>query len=223
MTSEFDHVFICASAGAPEADRLVEFGLTEGTRNAHPGQGTANRRFFFHNAMLELLWVQDAAEAQSELVRPTRLWERWAGRSGGACPLALCFRPKSQHAGKPPFPTWEYHPVYLPETQSFGVATNADVLTEPMLCYLAFGRRPDSFPAANRQPMEHSAGLREIARVELVSPHAGAPSPELRAVIRAGLARLRSGAMYLVELGFDGEVEGRQADFRPALPLVLFW
>src|SRR5881409_435232 len=107
MASELDHLFICASIGAPEADRLVAFGLTEGTPNAHPGQGTANRRFFFHNAMLELLWVQDAAEAQSELVRPTRLWERWAGRSGGACPLALCFRPKSQHAGKPPFPTWE--------------------------------------------------------------------------------------------------------------------
>ena len=28
--SELDHVFICASIGAPEADRLVEFGLTEG-------------------------------------------------------------------------------------------------------------------------------------------------------------------------------------------------
>ena len=98
-TSELDHVFICASIGAPEADRLVEFGLTEGTRNAHPGQGTANRRFFFHNAMLELLWVHDAAEAQSELVRPTRLWERWAGRSGGACPLALCFRPRAHQAG----------------------------------------------------------------------------------------------------------------------------
>jgi hypothetical protein len=33
--------------------------LTEGTPNIHPGQGTANRRFFFRNAMLELLWVND--------------------------------------------------------------------------------------------------------------------------------------------------------------------
>ncbi len=221
--SELDHVFICASIGAPEADRLVEFGLTEGTRNAHPGQGTANRRFFFHNAMLELLWVHDAAEAQSELVRPTRLWERWAGRSGGACPLALCFRPRAHQAGAPPFPTWEYRPPYLPETQSFGVATNADVLTEPMLCYLAFGQRPDTYPAAKRQPLQHSAGLREITRVELVSPHAGGPSPELRAVTDANLARLRSGGQYLVELGFDGELRGQKAEFQPALPLVLLW
>jgi hypothetical protein len=223
MASEFDHLFACVSAGAPEADRLVEFGLTEGSRNAHPGQGTANRRFFFHNAMLELLWVQDAAEAQSELVRPTRLWERWAGRASGACPLALCFRPKSQQPGEPPFPMWEYHPPYLPETQSFGIATNADILTEPMLCYLAFGQRPDNYPAEKRQPMEHGAGLCEITRVELVIPHAGAPSPELRAVMRASLVGLRSGAMYLVELGFDGEVKGRKADFQPALPLIFFW
>lgn len=53
----------------------MAFGLTEGTSNSHPEQGTANRRFFFPNAMLELLWVHDEHEAQSPLVAPTRLWE----------------------------------------------------------------------------------------------------------------------------------------------------
>jgi hypothetical protein len=52
MTVALDHLFICTSSGAPEAERLAEFGLIEGTPNCHPGQGTANRRFFFHNAML---------------------------------------------------------------------------------------------------------------------------------------------------------------------------
>src|SRR5439155_22498135 len=125
-----------------------------------------------------------------------------------ACPLAFCFRPTAHDAGDPPFPTWKYCPPYLAATQSFGVATNADVLTEPMLCYLAFGQRPDIYPAAKRQPLEHAAGLREITRVELVSPHAGGPSPELRAVTHADLVRLRSGTRYLVELGFDGELKG---------------
>jgi hypothetical protein len=40
---------------APEAERIAAFGLCEGPSNVHPGQGTANRRFFFRNAMLELL------------------------------------------------------------------------------------------------------------------------------------------------------------------------
>lgn len=90
MTAELDHIFICASPGAPEAEQLVELGLQEGTPNRHPGQGTANRRFVFHKAMLELLWVYDDAEAQGKRTRPTRLWERWSGRYTGACPFGIC-------------------------------------------------------------------------------------------------------------------------------------
>jgi hypothetical protein len=55
----------CASTGAPEAEALRGFGLTEGTSNVHPGQGTTNQRFIFRNSMLELLWVHEAAEAQA--------------------------------------------------------------------------------------------------------------------------------------------------------------
>jgi Glyoxalase-like domain len=75
---EIDHVFVCAAFGAPEAEQLIAFGLTEGSRNRHPGQGTANRRFFFRNAMLELLWVESAEEAQGDNVRRLGLWERWS-------------------------------------------------------------------------------------------------------------------------------------------------
>ncbi len=68
-----DHVFVCTAVAAPEADRLVAFGLTEGTASSHPGQGTANRRFFFRNAVLELLWVHDEHEARSPVVAPPAL------------------------------------------------------------------------------------------------------------------------------------------------------
>src|SRR5437879_6291460 len=100
MQLELDHFFVCASIGAPEADRLIEFGLSEGTPNNHLGQGTANRRFFFHNAFLELLWVADPAEAQTSAVRRTGLWERWSRRSGGCSPFGIGFRPISTAAGE---------------------------------------------------------------------------------------------------------------------------
>jgi hypothetical protein len=73
VTVELDYVFVCTALDAPEADLLVAFGLAEGTPNRHPGQGTANRRFYFRNAMLELVWVRDEREARSPLVAPTRL------------------------------------------------------------------------------------------------------------------------------------------------------
>jgi hypothetical protein len=78
MGIELDHLFVCTAPGAPEAEKLVQVGLREGVPNNHPGQGTANRRFDFVNAMIELIWVSDAKEAQSPRARRTLLWERWS-------------------------------------------------------------------------------------------------------------------------------------------------
>jgi len=140
MSFHLDHIFICTAVGAPEGDGLIRFGLTEGAPNTHPGQGTACRRFFFRNAYLELLWVNEPTEAQSEAIRPTYLWERWVSRDSGVCPFGFGFRPATQHASEAPFPTWEYRPPYLPDSLNLRVATNVAVLTEPMLFYLAFSR-----------------------------------------------------------------------------------
>ncbi|MBD1995683.1 hypothetical protein H6G00_03460 [Leptolyngbya sp. FACHB-541] len=222
MAFEFDHLFICTDIGACEADRLVSFGLVEGTSNPHPGQGTANRRFFFHNAMLELLWIHDTDEAKSELIRPTRLWERWTNRKNSACPFGVCLRPTSS-GDTIAFSSWAYRPPYLPEVLSIAVGTNSNVLTEPMLFQIPFGKRPDQYPADKTQPLEHPVGLCEMTRIELISPTADNPSPEFQAVIDTNQVRVRLGVEYCVELGFDGEVQGHQTDFRPELPLIISW
>ncbi len=223
MPWELDHFLIFTSLGAPEAARLAAFGLTEGAPNTHPGQGTACRRFFFGNAYLELLWVHDAGEARSEHVRPTRIWDRWSGRNVEACSIGFCFRPALPQTANVPFPGCEYRPPYLPKPLCIHIASNVDVLTEPMLCYLAFAQRSDAYPPARRQPLQHAAGLREITRAELVSPHADSLSPSLRGLVETGLILLRPGTRYLVELGFDGEFRGKRADCRPELPLVVCW
>jgi hypothetical protein len=223
MAIEVDHVFICTSLGGVEASQLVAFGLTEGAPNTHSGQGTACRRFFFANCYIELLWVSNAAEAQTEATRPTRLWERWENRATGACPFGFGFRPKIQHDGSLPFSSWEYRPPYLPAGLSIHIATNTNVQSEPMLFYLSFAQRPDSYPTARRQPSRHPAGLREVTSVTLNSSYTDDLSPAMAAVTGSGLVQLRAGADYLVELGFDGESRLQQADFRPLLPLVFRW
>src|SRR5918993_3872640 len=92
MELELDHLFVCTDPGAPEAERLISLGVREAPANNHPGQGTANRRFAFSNAMIELLWVHDPAEAQSQATARTLLWERWSRRSEGCCPFGICVR-----------------------------------------------------------------------------------------------------------------------------------
>jgi Glyoxalase-like domain len=86
---ELDHVLVWVGPGAPEAERLVELGLTEGTPNVHAGQGTANRRFFFRNAMLELIWVHDETEARAGPGARLGIHERWRHRETGASPFGL--------------------------------------------------------------------------------------------------------------------------------------
>ena len=93
----------------------------------------------FRQCLLELLWVHDSVEAQSEATAPTHLWNRLAGRDGETCPFGLCFRSIGNDS-RALFPTWDYRPGYLPHSLSIGIGGNADVLEEPFLCYLTFGR-----------------------------------------------------------------------------------
>ena len=132
-------------------------------------------------------------------------------------------RPPRDSDGKTAFSSWEYYPPYLPENVHISVATNSELLAEPMLFQIPWGKRPDSYPAEKSQPLEHPVGFREITRVELVSPAANNPSPELQAVIDTNQLKLRLGSEYCIELGFDGEMQGKKTDFRPELPLILSW
>lgn len=228
MTFEFDHLFICTDEGAAIADRLITLGLIEGSSNVHPGQGTANRRFFFHNAMLELLWVQDRQEVRSPAIQRSRLWERWENRASGICPVGICLRPGNSDGAiaahqEAAFSSWAYSPPYLPDTVSIAVGTNSDRLTEPMLFQIPFGRRPDQLPPEKAQPIDHPLGLREITRVELVGPLGGGISAEWRSVLDTQQVQWRRGDDYWIELGFDGETQGERIDLRSEFPLVLSW
>jgi Glyoxalase-like domain len=223
MAFEIDHIFICVDVGAPEAERLIAFGLTEGKPNTHPGQGTACRRFFFGNAYLELLWVHSPAEAQAEQTRRTRLWERWSGRRDRTCPFGICVRPTVTQRGELPFATWDYCPPYFPPGVSLGIGANSEAMAEPMLCYLQSGQRPDRYAPVRQQPVKHPARLREITRVRFVGPEAGDPSSELQATVNANLVELVAGDKPCVELAFDGEQQAKHVDFWPTLPLIFRW
>jgi hypothetical protein len=220
MAAVLDHLFICTSVGAPAAEQLCRLGLTEGSPNRHPGQGTANRRFFFQNAMLELLWVENAAEAQRAEAGALRLWERWSAAGRAASPFGIIVRPQPESEKACPFDAWDYRPPTMPDLQlRIAAATGIE---EPMWCYIETGRKPIEAPPERRQPLEHPAGLREVTRVHLVCP----PLPEASvtaAMARAGVIGLESGAGHLVELHFDGALQGKREDLQPDLPLVLRW
>jgi hypothetical protein len=222
MALELDHIFVLVSVGAPEAEQLRLFGLSEGSPNVHPGQGTANRRFFFENAMLELIWVEDADEARSDLVAPTGLWERMQWQESGAAPFGICLRDRSGAAPELPFPTWAYRPPYLPLGSAIAIAAGMP-LAEPLLFASPFGRRPAAAAPEEREPLQHPAGMRELTACRLTLAASTPPSAALRSIAELGVISVRDGDAPLLELWFDGGSRRQQADLRDALPLIMHW
>lgn len=216
MSLELDHVFICCAVGAPEAEALLRLGLVEGSSNMHTGQGTANRRFFFHNAYLELLWVTDPAQACSEQTRRTRLWQRWSQRRKSASPFGLVFRARCGQAAAAPFATWTYRPDYLPPGQVIEFAEGV-ALEEPELVCLPFLQR--SSPPSG-EPVEHALPLRQLLGVTVGLPAAASLSPPSEAARAAGLVSYRRAADPLLEMTFQAAQEFL-LDLRPSLPLLL--
>jgi len=153
--------------------------------------------------MLELLWVADAAEAQSEQTRPTRLWERWSSRT--ASPFGVILRAETQ-ADPCPFPSWEYRPKTMPDLV-LQVAANTG-LEEPMWCFMAASRAPAT--------VEHLARFRQVSGVRIYCPQLA------KASVTGGVA-VEPGPEHLLELQFDGQTKSRHHDFRPDLPLIFRW
>lgn len=213
MQVELDHVFVCVNRAAPEAEEVAGFGFSEGPANVHPGQGTANRRFFFRNAMLELLWVEDPAEARNEVTAPTQLWERWSQRASGACPFGICVRPASTDESVP-FSAQDYRPVWLTADLRIYIAPAG--VKEPMWVFLPFMRRFQHEQRFAPHPNDAS----EITGLTLTTP-LPLRSSAARALIENSVIAVREGPDYLLTLELDHGVRHEHRDFRPLMPLVL--
>jgi Glyoxalase-like domain len=200
---EIDHVFVFCRPGAPEADLLLAAGLRIGRERQHPGQGTASKCFFFANAMLELLWVENETEARSALVQPLALWERSRWRDSGASPYGICFR--LEPGEQLPLPTWNYRPPYLRGGMAIQVARGLRPEQELVFAVTSRWDPPD---------VEHPFRGAMVTGLDGHCP----PSEWLRRTERG-----RPGGGPHLEIELDGGSGARFLDFAPELPLALRW
>ena len=219
---EIDHIYICTEPKAPAGDLLVNYGLVEGSSNIHPGQGTANRRFYFHNLMLELLWIENIEEAQSERTKPMRLSERCLSTTDTISPFGIGLRPTTEKNDKAPFPAWDYHPIYLPDFLKIQVAENTP-LSEPMYFYRSFAARQDKAPIEKREPMEHKFPLKEVTSVKICVNQDVELSYSACILNQFQNLSIIKDKEHLIELEFDNGTSNQLRDFRPDLPLIFRW
>ncbi len=177
------HIFVCAAVNGPEAEVLRDAGLVEGTPNTHPGQGTANRRFFFERGMLELIWVHDPDEARSDTASPTQLWERWSNRGSTSNPFGICFSSLQGAGSGLPFASRVYQPAYLPPDRCIRFADTMP-LAEPEMFVLSW---PQDQASPRTEPTNHPLGLLELQTVSIGVPDPGHVSATLGCIRDAGL------------------------------------
>lgn len=215
MALFLDHAFITCSVGAPEAAVLIKRGLVEGSSNVHPGQGTANRRFFFANFMLELLWVADPLEAAADAVRQTGLWERWSRRGEGASRFGIVYGGVPAQGSQLPFTTQSYHPAYLPPPMSIEIVQGL-TLVEPALFWIPSLRveRP-----TRNEPINHRAPVGSVRRIAIGLPFVQSLSEAARRVRDVELLNFFEAPSPVLEVHFRAEHDGL-IDCRPDLPLV---
>lgn len=214
MNLELDHVFILVEPEAQVAERLLELGFQEGPSNTHPGQGTANRRIYFANGMVEFLWVRDAEEANTGPGKDLRFPER--SQNPNASPFGAIFVPGHNAPNQSmPFPGWQYQPDYFPPPKGFHVGANSQNLREPLCFYFPF-HDPG---VARPQPTRNAQTMSKIV--------ISTPSTDTEGVLalasQADRLLVRPGKEHLMEITLDHHCSGRTEDFRPALPLILRW
>ncbi|WBA43121.1 VOC family protein [Hymenobacter canadensis] len=157
---EIDHLFIFSDSPQEAAEQMLALGLTEGSSRVHPGQGTTNRKFYFENFFLEILWVHDEAEISGPLLQPTRLWERARYATTGASPYGLCL--VNTPDTDPVFAAaLAYQPLYFPAGLPIEVLPHAHNPSLPWTFRLPF-KGPK---AATTEPTQHRAGLRRLTHV----------------------------------------------------------
>lgn len=214
MTVQLDHFFILTEEGAPLADLLVDIGLVEGTPNNHPGQGTANRRFFLANTGIEFLYLRDAYEANNGPGRKLKFVERT--QQEGASPFGIIVRTTNGLEEDVSFAGWKYFPDYFNGMYSFHVGDNSDLLEEPLCICM-----PVNLPRRNSLSTSENTEW-ELTKLQISLP-VNEPSSVLSEIARCDGVYILLNKPHYMELEFNRGEKEMYKNFSPDLPLSVSW
>jgi len=205
-----DHIFILVSPSAPEADALLDIGLLEGPSNDHPGQGTSNRRFFMANTTLELLFINNIAEAVNGAGKKLQLVER--AIDADASPFGLVTR-CTQAGVLPAFSHWRYQPDYFPAPMRFLVGKNSNNFAEPLCICM-----PPELPKSNKVATPNNPEWR-LSKVDISMPAVGS-SQVLKTFLCDGMVQIQHQKDHHMNLVFNDAQSGAK-HFFPEMQLSI--
>ncbi|MCA4898453.1 MAG: VOC family protein [Bacteroidota bacterium] len=158
---QIDHIFIFTNDHGKVADQLVSFGFTEGSSRIHKGQGTTNRKFYFENFFLEILWVHDEDEINSNLVKSTGLGQRANYQTNGFSRFGLCVV-NTDETNDLFEKSLKYQPDYFPAGLCIDIIPNEHQPDLPWTFRLPFkGHKKNE-----TEPTEHPNGIKRLTQAQ---------------------------------------------------------
>ncbi|MEM8713854.1 MAG: hypothetical protein AAGG01_23165 [Planctomycetota bacterium] len=229
---QFDHVVVFASGPGLQSWLEQYFTNAEALDTRHEGQGTRGRYFLFLNSFLEVLTLEDAAEARAnEGAFGSRYVERWTDRH--AAPLAVGLTLSEESFASPPFA----HVRYRTDDEEGGYVMsegNADL--ESPLVYAtgparAFPRRK-SIDEVNsiedpgrreavRRYLTHPSGALSLTRVVWRAPTTKPSSSNAELARNLPEVTLEDSIGYELVLEFDDRISGEEVRFEGRPSVVL--
>ncbi len=196
-----DHIFIFVPS-RQAADQLVDFGLSEGSGNIHKGIGTANRRFFFDNFYLEILWVEDETEAKS--VAEIGIWERSDYINTGYSRFGLCL--ENTEATDPIFcNSIKWKPLFLPQGECVNILTSAVL---PWIFRFPQNRQK----SLTTEPRTHKSGIKQLSQATFHISENQFES-KLNYISASSIVSFIQDSKNSLELEFDNNKQGKIRNF----------
>jgi len=210
------HLFIVSEHMGFPADKLVELGFTEGSSRVHPGQGTQNRKFYFGNCYIEILWADNQDDLRSERVINSGLSDRINYRQTGFAPYGVCLEHDKQtdaffqdaHL---------YFPTYFPDDWSIAVRHDVNHKSFPWFFRLPFKERY----APNDEPVDHDNGVKEITQIVFTLNNDDYAAWSAHRY-NDSILQFESGSYPHLLLEFDGG-KSQRTEYLEELHLTLTW
>ena len=202
-----DHIFIFTDDNGKIADDLVDFGLTEGSNRIHVGQGTTNRKFYFDNFFLEILWVHNLNEITSDKTKPMGLWQRAEYKTNHFSPFGLCIvnSDDTETLFKKAF---KYQPDYFPQGMEIDIIKNEDQIDLPWTFRLPFKGQKK----AENEPTKHKNEISVLTKV-IFEYKSISENTFLDHFKNQNDIQFLESSRHWINLIFDNRKQGKKQDF----------
>ena len=235
-----DHFNIWIKNPKKAKKRLTEIGFTsepDSLSAIHKGQGTAGRYFRFLNSYLELIFVYDQNELEenNEKNKDLDFTKRANFEKNGASPFSIALKIKDYNIDKIPFSKIKYHQDWMSKNNDIYASKNSKTnLREPSIFVVYPEIESEKFETLSdlknipeeyafaREFYKHPNGAKKVTEIIITSSDLNLNTETIKAVNGIENLTVKKGKEHLMKIYFDNNVQGKEFDLRPILPLKIY-